>query len=255
MELGSLINEIPGFSSWKHAEKIRFFAWFLHSKRRQEFFRSGDIASCYDKLKLEPPSSITPFLSQMEKRKPKEVLRKGKGYYLEKRVIEDFERKFGQRDATVKADKLLADLPAKLRDSIERTFLDEALICFRNKAFRAAIVMTWNLAFHHLREFVIKNQLAKFNAVWQTDSRYTKHNAKKRITNFATHTDFAELRESEVIEICRAANIISQDINKVLREKLDKRNSAAHPSSLVIAPHTAEEFIIDLITNSVLKLI
>lgn len=255
MELDGIVSEIRGFSSWKHSDKIKFFAWFIHSKKEQEFFTPADIASCYDKLKLEPPSSIHPFLSQMEKRKPKEALRNGKGYFLEKRVRDEFESKYGRRDATVMADKLLTDLPAKFPDSVERAFLDEALICFRHRAFRAAIVMTWNLAFHHLREYVIKNHLAEFNGVWQTNSLYSKHPAKGRISKFSTHTDFAELRESEVIEICRTANIISQDINKILREKLDRRNTAAHPSSIAIAPHTAEEFIIDLITNSVLKLV
>jgi hypothetical protein len=42
---------------------------------------------------------------------------------------------------------------------------------------------------------------------------------------------------------------------KSFREKLDKRNTAAHPSTVEIASHTAEEYIIDLVTNGVLKLV
>jgi hypothetical protein len=57
------------------------------------------------------------------------------------------------------------------------------------------------------------------------------------------------------LQVCRSANIITNDLLKILREKLDKRNTAAHPSTVEIAPHTAEEYIIDLITNAVLKLL
>jgi len=47
-------------------------------------------------------------------------------------------------------------LPTKIQTTAERGYLEEALICFRNKAFRAAVVMCWNLAFDHLCEFVLK---------------------------------------------------------------------------------------------------
>jgi hypothetical protein len=55
--------------------------------------------------------------------------------------------KYGERKITVEVTKMLTDLPAKVPDVAEREFLDEALICYRNGAFRAAVVMTWNLAF------------------------------------------------------------------------------------------------------------
>ncbi len=64
-----------------------------------------------------------------------------------------------------------------------------------------------------------------------------------------------ELKESEVLQVCRSANIITNDLFKIFKEKLDKRNTAAHPSSVEIAPHTAEEYVIDLVTNAVLKLV
>jgi len=63
------------------------------------------------------------------------------------------------------------------------------------------------------------------------------------------------LKESEVLQVCRSATLISNDLSKIFRAKLDKRNTAAHPSTVEIAPHTTEEYIIDLITNGVLKLV
>jgi hypothetical protein len=86
----------------------------------------------------------------MLSRKPKEVLRDPRGYLLETRIREPLEARFGQRAATTQVDKLLAELPTRIPNLVERDFLKEALICFRHKAFRAAIVMTWNLAYDHL---------------------------------------------------------------------------------------------------------
>jgi hypothetical protein len=253
MELNDIVSVIPNFSSWNHADKIRFFAWYLQSKKGRDRFQASDISVCYDKLKIEKPSSISPFLAQMEKRKPQEVLRNGQGYSLERRVRDKLESKYGQRSATVQADKLLLSLPEKIPDLAERTFLNEAIICFRHKAFRAAIVMTWNLAYHHLCDHILRNRLSDFNREWPV--QFAKKHAQARTSAISVHDDFAELKESEVLQICRAANIITQDMNKVLKEKLDKRNSAAHPSSVVITPHTTEEYIIDLVTNVVLKLV
>lgn len=62
--------------------------------------------------------------------------------------------------------KLLKNLPAQIPDLGERTYLDEALICYEHGAFRAAIVMTWNLAYHHLCDRIIKRRLGDFNARW-----------------------------------------------------------------------------------------
>ena len=42
---------------------------------------------------------------------------------------------------------------------------------------------------------------------------------------------FTELKESEVLQVCRSANIITNDFLKILGEKLDKWNTAVHPST------------------------
>ena len=53
------------------------------------------------------PSSITPFLAQMEKRKPKELLRNAAGFYLEHSLREKMTEKYGQRKITVQVTKML----------------------------------------------------------------------------------------------------------------------------------------------------
>lgn len=253
MQLEELVNGISGFSGWKDADKIRFFAWFVHSKKNRERFSSKDLKDCYAELGLSQPSSITPFLNAMEKRKPKEVLRNSQGYLLEKRVRDDLEKKYGQRPASIQVDALLAELPTKVPNLTERTFLNETIICYKCKAFRAAIVMAWNLAYDHLCHYVLNKHIAKFNA--QYPIRFPKQHAKSKVKTIVSRDDFNELTESDVVDICRSANIISGSLHKILKEKLDKRNIYAHPSGTVVSPQTAEEVIIDLVNNVVLKLV
>ncbi|MDQ3710836.1 MAG: hypothetical protein M3388_01245 [Acidobacteriota bacterium] len=252
MQLEELINGIPGFAGWKDADKIRFFAWFLHSKKSQERFVSKDVKGCYVELGLNQPSSISSFLNAMEKRKPKEVLHNSKGYILEKRVRDDLEKRFGQRPAAIQVDALLTELPAKIPNLAERTFLDETIICYKCKAFRAAIVMAWNLAYDHLCHYVLNKHVAKFNT--QYPLRFQSLHKKATMKAVASRDDFNELKESEVIEICRSASIISAGVHKILNEKLGKRNTYAHPSGILVSPQTTEEVIIDLVNNVVLKL-
>lgn len=248
MELEDIVKGITGFSTWKHADKIKFFAWFLHSQRGRDRFTPSDIRACYDGLSLERPSDVNPFLTAMLNRKPKEVLKDGRGYALETRIREPFETRYGQRAATIQVDRLLSELATKIPNLAERDFLKEALICFRHKALRAAIVMTWNLAYDHLCEYVLTKKLAEFNI------QLPKTFSKADISVITDKEDFSELKESQVMQVCRSANITSKDVHKVLKEKLDRRNTYAHPSTLTLAPQTAEEYIIDLVNNVVLML-
>jgi hypothetical protein len=252
MTLAELAQEIPNLATWNHVERIKLFAWYLHAQKKQEHFQAPDLRRCYEELHLDPPSSISPFLASMERKKPKEVLKRAGGFRLEMRVREALDKKFGTRQITVQVTELLASLPAAVPDLAERTFLDEALVCFKHGASRAAIVMAWNLAYHHLCDHVLRKELTRFNHQWPLV--YQGHHRKGAKT-IARMEDFAdELKESEVLEVCNSAGIISKDIHKILKAKLDRRNSAAHPSSVKIDQLQAEEFIDDIVKNVVLKL-
>lgn len=129
----------------------------------------------------------------------------------------------------------------------ERAFLDETIKCFGAGAYRAAIVMSWNLGYDHLLEWVLKHHLAAFNAAWPATF-------PKKQFSVSTRADFAEAKEAHIIQVCRAAGCISADMKKLLDEKLDKRNSAAHPSALVFGQAQAEAYIDDLVRNVLMTL-
>ncbi len=249
MKLEELYNSIKGFSAWTHADKIKFFGWHLHTHGQQKVFSAAQISRCYSELNMAQPSVVAPFLNAMVKRNPPEAIKNSEGYCLERRIRESFDVKYGIRTATIHVHKLLTELPEKIPSIAEKDFLQEVLVCFKHGAFRATIVMCWNLAYDHLCEFVLAKHLAAFNA------QLPRSFPKAGITAIAKREDFSELKESQVLQVCRSSVIVTDSLHKILKEKLDRRNIAAHPSGVTISEPTAEEFIKDLVENVVLKLI
>jgi len=250
MTIEHLVNNIPSFDTWSHADKIRFFGWYFESIEKAPRFSVAQVRGLYATLGLAPAANFSQQLAQLVAQR--HLLKDREGYRTEKRVRDALEEKYGQRALTVAITQLLEDLPALVTSQNERNFLDEAIRCFRAGAFRASIVMTWNLAFFHLSQFILDRHLPSFNHQWPI--RYPALHKKARIQAISKADDFAELKESEVVEIASSAAVISGDVAKILREKLDKRNSAAHPSNVSIGQLQAEAFIDDLVRNVVLKL-
>jgi hypothetical protein len=213
----------------------------------KDTFKAQDASKCYDQVNADPPPNVGSFIAAMLKRKPPEALGStSRGSRLEKRVPEALDTRFGQRPTAVYGDQLLAGLPERILNVDQEGYLEEA-VCFRNAAFRAAIVMTWNLAYDHICELVITKHLPDFN------SPLPKSFPKADISIINKREDFELLKESQVLQVCASANLIGGNVHKIAKEKLVRRNIAAHPSAIVTTPATAEEFIRDLVENVVLQ--
>lgn len=182
----------------------------------------------------------------MARSKPPQLLKTRDGWKLEHRAREETHAQYGMRTISVHVDGLLSSLPARLPTLAEQQFLEETILCFRAGAFRATVVMCWNLVFDHLCTVVLAKHLPAFNAALSI--------AFPRERPIHKRDDFADLKESQVLQVCRTGNIISGNVDKVLREKLTKRNLAAHPSSITMTRVTAEEFVTDAIENALLRL-
>ena len=133
----------------------------------------------------------------------------------------------------------------------ERAFLEEVIRCYRVQAFRATVVMAWNLAYDHVLHWILNDpgRLATFNARIPV-----RHPNKKPMPVIAKFEDFEKLREAEVIEVCSSAGLITSGVFKILEGKLDRRNTAGHPSKVEVLASGAEDAIQDLVVNVVLKL-
>jgi hypothetical protein len=250
MELSDLASQVSGFDAAAPSEKIRLFAWWLHTQSKMATFKTGDIRGCYEQLHLPLPN-IAMYLTRMTESKPPKALRKGDSYNLTRDARTDLDTKYGIHPSIQAVSKLLTDLPDKVPDMGEKVFLNEAIDCYRVRAYRACIVMTWNLAFDHLLNWILKDpaRLGAFNTA------IAKKYPKRVGATMNTYDDFAdEFRESEVIEVCNTASLVPGNTIRILKEKLTKRNLAAHPSSIVVLQPQADDVVTDLVNNVVLVL-
>jgi hypothetical protein len=249
MELADLIDNVPGFDAATPGEKIRIFAWFLHQYRDKAVFKTADIRDCFLRLHIPVPN-IAMYLSRMTESKPPRALREGDTYKLARTARTDLDASYGMHRSFVQVSKLLADLPNKVPDLAEKTFLVEAMDCYRVQAYRACIVMTWNLAFDHLLRWILKDvqRLSAFNFA------ITKRYPKRTGITIVEQANFEDFKESEILEICNTANLMSDNIIKILKEKLSKRNISAHPSTVVVVQSQADDVVTDLVNNVVIAL-
>src|SRR5207248_1655436 len=141
---------------------------------------------------------------RLQERTPRELLKDANGYRLEHRVREDLDGKYGSPATTIVISQLLKDLPGKISDDAERLFLSEALKCYRAEAFRAVIVMTWNLAYDHVLNWLLADQqrLASFNS-----KVAARVGSKRSHLQMKAREDFEDLKESEVLDICGTAGV------------------------------------------------
>lgn len=248
MGVADFAGGIAGFDSLSHPSKIKLFAWFLQREEGVDRFTAADLRACYVAVdSLVPDLSI--YLPRLAAKKPPELLKDSRGYHLEGRIIRSMDAKYGQHPAAIAVTRLLSELPAKIPDLAERAFINEALDCYRVKAYRAAIVMTWNLALDHLLRFTVRDskRLAEFN------SAIGRRFPKKDVTVTAFDDFLERFTEWELLAVCQSAGLVTKEVGKVLDEKLKRRNSAAHPSNIKFTQHQADDVITDLVYNVVLR--
>jgi hypothetical protein len=250
MTIEDFKQSASGFSQMGHSEKIRLLGWYLHYYDKKETFLPADIKRCYDALHEVSPSSFSGYFTNLVTQK--HLLKNKSGYRLSGDTRDKISAAYAPQGHKLHVTSILSNLPAQIPDLAERTFLNETLICYEHSAFRAAVVMAWNIAYHRLCDYVIKHRLSDFNTRWKI--KYPGHHKNGAKTISKIDDFMQELKESEVIQICRDAGIITKDVYKIMDEKLGRRNSAAHPSSVSIGQLQTDALIVDLIENVVLKL-
>lgn len=245
MELPEFVKKIDGFYNFPVFEKILVVGYYLHTVKRKERFVASDINAAFDSLHIAKPTNASSQLTAMTKGFVKKILGTTKGFKLNSSSRENIETKLPKVLEAKEILTQLRQLETKVTNAQQKTFLHEANVCFANEAYRAAIVMGWNLAYHHICTFIFDSHLAAFNARLPIQAK-----SEKAVVKFS---DFEDIQESVVIAVAKGASVISQSTAKTLKAKLDIRNSAAHPSAIVVLPVTAEEVISDLVQNILLK--
>lgn len=145
----------------------------------------------------------------------------------------------GESNAAPQATTLRALLP-KLEKPV-RSFLAEAVACYEEKHYRAAVVLSWVGAVSVLYHLVIANHLAEFN------KEATRRDAKWRTAK--TTDDIARMKEYDFLQVLEAISIIGKNVKTELEGCLKLRNACGHPNSLKIAEHRCASHIEILILN------
>lgn len=248
--LPEFVKQVNGFSAMSHAEKIKHFVWYLQSVRGQDTAKVQDIRVYYETVHLELPGNLARSIEALTEKKPPDLLKKNGAYRLHANPLAELDARYGTPESTVVVEKALAELPAKLTKQSERLYLEETLTCYRHHAFRATVVMSWNLAYDHLLNWILLDsaRLAQFNL------GIPKRNPKKSHITVAVRSDFEELKEDEVIDIASNLTGITGNMKRSLKEKLGRRNTYAHPSTMTISKPQVDDMITDLVNNVVLQL-
>lgn len=252
MDLAAFVRRIRGFDDFSHPDKIRLFAWFLHVHFGRDRIDQDAVRGCYRALSMEA-NDVARDMRRLTERKPPSLLKDRRGFYLAGPIRRQLDKLYLDSEMEVEVSQFLSDLLGKVPDETERMFLSEALTCYKYQAYRAAIVMTWNLAYDHLIRWVAASpqRLVAFNG------SVVARIGSKRGTGLSitARDDFMELKEHEVIDICGSSGILpSRAIKQVLNEQLTRRNIAAHPSMVEIRRSQADDTITTLVNNVVLKL-
>lgn len=244
-DLERFVKPIDGFVSKPAPFQVQIFAWYLQEARQKERFSATDIAQCFDAAHMKRPINISLTLSRLAEKKPARVLRDSKGFRLSSAARVELAALLPLRATSVATTQLLDSLQTRLTDPAQRTFLSETLTCFKHQAYRASIVMMWNLTYAHICDKIFVAHAVPFEA-----QRAKVH---KNLPSLTKRTDFEDYGERQVIEICRGARIFDGTVCKILTERLNRRNSAAHPSSATFTVANAEDMITDLVNNVLLN--
>lgn len=239
-------NSIEGAAGQSQSRLVELFIYFLTVELNHESVTPKQVAACFADCDLAVPGNVGARLSEGLKTRPPKYIKTGGGYKLQRHMREVLSKKLGAETVVAQTSATLRGLEHKLSAGVDREFLNEAIDCFEIGANRAAIIMTWLLAMDHLFAYILAHKLAEFNQALAKEKGV-------KISSISQRDDFTEIKDSKFIELCRASGIISNDVRKILDQKLGTRNSCAHPSALIVNKSKCIDFIEDLVDNVLLK--
>ena len=243
-DLPEFVSRITGFRGKSFTLKVEIFGWYLHENGGKAKFGPSDLLRCFEAAHESKPSNIHSIVHRLSTDRPARLLKDGQGYRLAAAVRDQVGRMVGRKPPAPVHSLLIGLLPS-VTNKAQQSFLDETIACCTGHAYRAAIVMGWNLAYSHLCDRIFDDHLLVFNT-----SRLKTH---PKLPEVVKRTDFQEYGERQVIDVCRTSGIVDKSIYKILQERLDRRNIAAHPSAVVFTSSQAEDLITDLVNNVLLN--
>jgi len=246
MTVIELLDKIDDFDNLTAKEQVRLLSFFHCVSHQKEYFTTSDIKDEFDAQKLRQPANVSNELIKLSSTKPPIILKDKKGWTFHRTAKKELDEIYLGSSHKRAISVTLRDLLKAISGKEQQLFLEEAITCFEIKAFRASVIMTWLLCLDTIYEYILKHKTSEFNAAIQAHGKYKKIQIVKK-------DDFTDIKESDFIELCRVAKIVTGDIRKILDEKLDFRNTCAHPNTIVVNEPKVISYIDDLVTNVITK--
>jgi hypothetical protein len=121
-------------------------------------------------------------------------------------------------------------------------FLEEAIGCYEQNRYRAAVVLSWVGAASLLYSHVVEHHLAAFNA------EALRRDAKWKEAKNAD--DLTRMKEHDFLEVLAALSIIGKNVKQELQNHcLQLRNACGHPNSFAVGANRVTSHIEVLMLN------
>ena len=149
------------------------------------------------------------------------------------------------RQAPVKALHSLREAasaaPAGYRD-----YLNEAIDCYENGAYRGAVLMVWSATVEHIYRAIEFHRNGFRELEKANSARFSSSSTYRKVSK---KNDFLYLSDNNFLLICEDAGVFNRNARKLLTERLNTRNLCGHPTGYVIGREEAVVFIESLINN------
>lgn len=145
------------------------------------------------------------------------------------------------RAALESLEEAVADAPAEFRE-----YLKEALGCYNNGLFRAAVLMVWAATMQHLYMVASRRPggLKAFEA-----ANLKRLGGSKNYRKIRKGDDFLYLRDWDFIQFGEDAGMFNRNLRRKLHQRLELRNDCGHPTKYKPGRDETVVFIESLILN------
>jgi hypothetical protein len=236
---------IQGFDELSDGLQSDLLAAYLLLHGGAKSVSAASISSLREALRLPEHGRLPQYLSENSRKRgtkrPRYVRLDG-GYALERGYLTSLQKEHLGRRAVKHLAVTLRGTLAAIGDPAVKSYLEEGVAAFEHGHHRAALILSWCVAYGLVRDWLFRNHLALLNAEMAT---WKKPAAISRLE------DFQELTEGLVLDTARKRKALSKEEHKTLKQLLDTRNSYAHPTTKPISPAIVEAYI-DTIIREVL---
>ena len=152
----------------------------------------------------------------------------------------------GGADPSDAIKQIIADIPYP----DQKGYLEEALKCIESDCKRAATVLGWSAAMHHIHSKIEEIGFDKFNKKTDEMSKQTKGRFKgfKASAPVESISDLREVPDRRILWALDGMGILESNQRQRLEYGLDMRIQASHPGDAEVTLTNLESFFSDLST-------